>query len=259
MKPEGVLYWMRDDFDNLPASVHFEEASASLEIHSECRVRTTDIPPFDFLVRDYARQFPFTYEPLHLFNLGIYLTPPDAPTQTALRSWLKPHLTNPPQDTVGWLLALNQAIFRGLEYRRRDEPGIQMPLQTIGSNSGSCRDYASLFVACARTFGLAARFVSGYMFDATLNPTVAGDMHAWAEVFLPGAGWRGLDPTYGLFCHNAYVPVAHAVVAESINPIQGSFHSQTPTSAKLSSDVQIREIKPSPMAQSQSSSQGANG
>jgi transglutaminase-like putative cysteine protease len=239
IKPSAKLYWMRDDFDNLPASIHFSGESRTLEIQSICRVATADIPPFDFLVRDYAQSFPFDYEPLHRSNLGIYLEPPIPAEQDKLRDWLQPLLRTAPSETVSWLFALNQWLYQNLQYKHRDEQGIQAPLETIAKNSGSCRDYASLLIACARTQGLAARFVSGYLYDPNSPANSPGDMHAWAEVFLPGAGWRGLDPTNGLFCNNAYIPVAHAVVAESVNPIQGSFFSATPAVAKLSSKVRI--------------------
>ena len=233
--------WMRDDFDNLPASVLFLESATSLQIRSECEVTTADAPPFDFLIRDYAQRFPFVYEPLHRFNLGIYLTEPDPLTQAAVRSWLTQHLAVQQIDTISFLVALNHAVYDSITYRRRDEPGIQSALQTLSLASGSCRDFAVLLVACARTLGLAARFVSGYLYDASLVETMGGgDMHAWAEVFIPGAGWRGMDPTHGIFCDNTYVPVAHAVVAESVNPVQGAFHSAWPTTARLSVDVRVR-------------------
>jgi transglutaminase-like putative cysteine protease len=241
-QPEARIQWMRDDFDNLPASVQFTASAATLEICSECTVTTSDAPPFDFLVRDYARTFPFTYEPLHRFNLSIYLTPPENSVQEALRRWLDEHFTDRPSETVAWLFALNQALCRSLAYRRRDEPGIQPAAETITLGTGSCRDYAALLVECARSLGIAARFVSGYMFDPNNNGAATGAMHAWVEVFLPGAGWIGLDPTHGLFCQNAYVPVAHAVVAESVNPIQGSFFSVVPAVARLTSDVKVLRL-----------------
>ena len=238
-QPEARIDWMRDDFDNLPASAHFSANAATLEIRSECTVTTTDTQPFDFLVRDYAMNFPFTYEPLHCFNLSIYLTPPEPAIQAAVRRWLSEHFSTQPKETVAWLFALNQSICQSLTYRRRDEPGIQSALTTISLGSGSCRDYAVLLIECARTLGIAARFVSGYMFDPANNSTSAGTMHAWAEVFIPGAGWKGLDPTHGIFCHSSHVPVAHAVVAESVNPIQGSFYSAVPAAAQLTTDVRV--------------------
>jgi transglutaminase-like putative cysteine protease len=240
--PSGRVDWMRDDFDNLPASVQFSTPASRLEIRSECAVTTSDVPPFDFLVRDYARTFPFAYEPLHRFNLSIYLTPSAQGTGVLLRQWLKQHFHDAPEDTVGWLFALNRTLYQTLRYQRRDEPGIQSARTTLEKGGGSCRDYAMMLIECARTLGLAARFVSGYVFDATRGEDVGGDMHAWVEVFLPGAGWRGLDPTHGIFCDNAYVPVAHAVVAESVNPVQGSFSSAVPAHAALTTDVRVRRL-----------------
>jgi transglutaminase-like putative cysteine protease len=212
-----------------------------LEIRSDCIVATTDAPPFDFLVRDYAVTFPFAYEPLHRFNLGIYLAPPAVTAQEALRRWLDERFTDRPKDTVAWLFALNQVICRSLSYQWRDEPGIQPSLTTIALGSGSCRDFAVVLIDCARTLGLAARFVSGYHYGVGSSGSPHRAMHAWVEVFLPGAGWKGLDPTHGLFCDNTYVPVAHAVVAESVNPIQGAFASAIPAVARLTIDVQVRE------------------
>lgn len=239
-RPEAWVSWMRDDFDNLSASVRFTASTTALEVRSECVVTTVGGPPFDLLMRDYAATFPFAYEPLHRFNLTIYLAPPDEETRRAIGRWLDGCFPNRPRETVAWLCALNQAIHGSLRYGRRDEPGIQPALVTIGTGWGSCRDFAVLFIECARTLGLAARFVSAYMFDpAGIGPC---SMHAWVEVFLPGAGWTGLDPTHGIFCHDAHVPVAHAVVAESVNPIQGSFSSSSPTFARMMTEVRMRQL-----------------
>ena len=240
LTPDATLHWMRDDFDNLMATVQFSSGGSGVEIRSECAVQTSDLPPFDFLVRDYARVFPFVYEPLHAFNLSIYLVAGQAAAQAPLRAWVGQRMQDPPEDTVAWLFALNRLIHQQLRYRRRAEQGIQRPLTTLELGSGSCRDFAVFLVEIARAFGLAARFVSGYMLDAGNDGHASGDMHAWVEVFLPGAGWRGMDPTHGIFCDNAYVPVAHAVVAESVNPVQGSFFSEVPAAARMTTDVRVR-------------------
>lgn len=216
-------------------------SSRSLLIQSECTITTAEDPPFDFLVRDYAARFPFEYEPLHRSNLSLYLCSPTEPNRTAIEQWLGQVFTSAPGETVAWLFELNACISRNLRYQRRDELGMQSPAQTIERGSGSCRDFAVLFIDCARSRNLAARFVSGYLFDPLANDTQTGDMHAWVEVFLPGAGWRGLDPTNGVFCHSGYVPVAHAVVAESVNPIQGSFTSEVPAIAELNLRLNVRE------------------
>lgn len=242
IQPDGDVDWMRDDFDNLPASILFNSEANLLEICTECEVTTSDLAPFDFLLRDYAVDFPFAYEPLHQRNLGIYLEPPELGTQKALSTWLVANMSPSPNATVAWLLALNQAIQNAFSYARREEPGIQSPLTTLQLGSGSCRDFAMFMVEIARMKGIAARFVSGYLFDPMVDGRSPGEMHAWVEVFLPGAGWRGMDPTHGIFCTNSYVPVAHAVVAESVNPIQGSFFSAVPTVGELSTEVFVRQI-----------------
>lgn len=251
--PGGKVSWMRDDFDNLPASVAFTEPARELSIETTSEVTTDDVQPFDFLLRNYAVSFPFAYEPLHRFNLGLYLIPPEPATQDVIRKWLVAVFPSPPGETIAWLAALASTIHSSLRYERRDVEGIQSSNTTIARGVGSCRDFAELFVACARTLGVAARFVSGYMFDP--NAAVdGGEMHAWVEVFLPGAGWRALDPTHGIFCHNAHIPVAHAVVAESVNPIQGAFQSVIPAHATLSTSVSIQLLD-----QWQSSSWGSSG
>lgn len=238
--PEARVHWMRDDLDNASAELQFSGNTSRIEIHSKCAVRTFDWTPFDFIVRDYASTFPFAYEPLHLFNLGPYLAAGEPAAPPLLKDWLAERMDEPQPDTVAWLLALNRTIWQHFVYRRRLEPGIQKPLTTLQVGGGSCRDYAVFLVECARAYGIAARFVSGYRLDPENDGTTSSDMHAWAEVFLPGAGWRGMDPTHGIFCDNAYVPVAHAAVPESINPVQGSFVSATPAAARMTTDVRVR-------------------
>ncbi|HEY6722674.1 MAG TPA: transglutaminase family protein [Polyangiaceae bacterium] len=211
-------------------------------------MNTSDLEPFDFLVRDYARTYPFAYEPLHYFNLAIYFAPEQASAQAPLRRWLAEYFREQPEDTVGWLFALNRTVHQHLEYRPRPEPGIQQALTTLELGTGSCRDYATFLIECARSLGIAARFVSGYLADLTPGASEGRSMHAWAEVFLPGAGWRGLDPTHGIFCDSSYVPIAHAVVAESVNPVHGSFAGEASVVARLTTDVRVRPVCDDPDA-----------
>lgn len=239
--PWADVHWRRDDLDNLPATLQFWSNASSVEIRTECAVSTSDLEPFDFLVRDYARDFPFRYEPLHLFNLGPYLAVAEIAGLSTISAWMAEQMPTGPSNTVGWLMALNRAVCERLVYRRRAEPGIQEPLTTLRLGGGSCRDYAVFMAECARAVGLAARFVSGYKLDPGNPGGRDMDMHAWVEVFLPGAGWRGMDPTHGIFCDNTYVPVAHAAVAESINPIQGSFFSEIPATSTMTTRVRVRQ------------------
>jgi len=242
VSPEAKIQWMRDDCDNVFASAQILQAGTSLDIRSEFVVTAADEKPLAVEVKDYAKYYPFQYEPLHAFNLASYLIKPSEEVQTAIRQWLANHFSNPPTETLPFLYALNDAIHQTLKPCRRDWPGIQPSLITLASQSGACRDYAVLLIEMLRTLGLAARFVSGYYYDPVVSNTSDAAMHAWAEVYVPGAGWKGLDPTVGLFCFDAYVPVAHAAVAESVNPIQGSLIHNGQVQTALSVKVHMEKI-----------------
>jgi transglutaminase-like putative cysteine protease len=215
----------------------------ALEVRTEFLVETLDANPFDFFLKPAASQFPFGYDPAERVTLAASLTPtaPAAP----LRAWLAKNLPAPPTDTVAFLTALNTAVRGSLAYTRREEPGIQTAGQTLACGGGSCRDYAVLFIELCRLLGLAARFVSGYLHEPPApddpNPLPAA-MHAWGQVYLPGAGWRGLDPTRAIFCNDAFVPIAHSVVGEAVNPIQGSFFSAVPVSSRLTTQLTVSKF-----------------
>ncbi len=219
--------------------------STTLELRSEFLVETLDTNPFDFFLKPTAFTFPFAYDAAETFGLGPCFTAPAGTDREQLRAWLAAHLPSPPTDTIAFLSALNSAVRASLLYTRRDEPGIQTPADTLARGSGSCRDYAVFFVALCRQLGLAARFVSGYLHEApdpTMRNPLPPTMHAWAEVYLPGAGWRGLDATRGIFCDDAFVPVARTALAEIVNPIQGGFYSAGPTTSTLTTHLTIEKL-----------------
>jgi transglutaminase-like putative cysteine protease len=251
VQPEARLTQIRDPHDNNFAWAHFNQPSSRLEIRSVFEVETFLTNPFDFTLKESASTFPFTYEPVIDFALGPYLAPPSDATQANLLSWLDTVFVNRPTDTVAYLGALNQLLFSHLRYTRREEHGIQPSTETITLGGGSCRDYAVLFIELARTLGLAARFVSGYMFaPADDNQRTADAMHAWVEVYLPGGGWRALDPTHGVWCDDVFIPVAHAAQAESVNPIQGGIFSPVPATASLYADLRVERLDSSVAAPS---------
>ena len=233
-----------DAEDNALDWAHFDAAtrSATLEFRSEFLVETLDANPFDFFLKPSALAFPFHYDAAETFALGSCFAAPRGTYPAQLRTWLATCLPAPPGDTVAFLTALNTAVRGALSYSRRDAPGIQTPAETLACGGGSCRDYAGFFVALCRQLGLAARFVSGYLHEAPdpslSNPSPA-TMHAWAEVYLPGAGWRGLDPTRGIFCDDHFVPVAHTALAENVNPIQGNFSSAGATTSTLTTRLTL--------------------
>jgi transglutaminase-like putative cysteine protease len=209
-------------------------------------VETLDANPFDFFLKPTALTFPFSYEPAEHIALSPCLTlRADSPSPDTLRGWLDQHLPDPPKETVPFLIALNNAVHRALAYTRREEQGIQSATETLARTSGSCRDYAVLLIELCRALGLAARFVSGYLYEPAATgatPSLPPSLHAWAEVYLPGAGWRGLDATRGIFCDDAFVPVAHAAFAENVNPIQGTFYGPATVTSTLTTVLSVEKL-----------------
>ena len=144
-------------------------------------------------------------------------------------------------ETVSLLKRLNLHISNTFKYCRRDEFGVQRPAETLEKNSGSCRDFATLFIEACRSWGLAARFVSGYML---CEATEAGhaSTHAWAEVYLPGAGWKGFDPTSGTLVGSQHVAVAVSRHPEAATPISGSFTGPTTAFSRIEVDVKVEQL-----------------
>jgi transglutaminase-like putative cysteine protease len=223
-----------------------ESPASRLEFRSELLVETLDENPFDFFLRPDAVMFPFVYDKPDRVALASCLAPRhDTPAPAVLRDWLTRHLPAPPSETITFLTALNSAVHRALTYAPREAPGIQSAAETMACRGGSCRDFAAFLVELCRMLGLAARFVSGYLYEPPA-PNAAGTasqaMHAWAEIYLPGAGWRGLDPTRGIFCDDAFVPVAHAAIAESVNPIQGTFYGAPNVTSQLTTSLKVEKV-----------------
>lgn len=237
-----------DALDNALDWAYFEPGTPAtrLEFRSELMVETLDANPFDFFLKPGALSFPFRYDEAERVALAPCLTPrPDTPPPAELRAWLEREWPSRPTETVPFLMALNTAVQRALTYAPREQPGIQSATETMARRGGSCRDYAAFLIELCRMLGLAARFVSGYLYEppAPNAPSPAPQaMHAWAEVYLPGAGWRGLDATRGIFCDDAFVPVAHAAIAESVNPIQGTFYGGAHVSSQLMTVLKVEKL-----------------
>jgi transglutaminase-like putative cysteine protease len=234
--PEGRLRWVRDCFNNVVAVVNLGTGESD-RLSFRCRMRfeVAEENPFDFILETRALEFPFAYDEREKSALAPYLAPEES-ARWPILDWARQSLGDPskPRETITLLTDLNLAIHRRIAYERRDEEGTQSAKETLERGQGSCRDLAELFVATSRQLGLAARFVSGYLYepvrpDGTAASNVAaGSMHAWAEVYLPGAGWRGFDPTNGLLADHHFLPAAVASVPDWVSPIQGRyFHSES--------------------------------
>ncbi len=230
VEPEAhFLNWQQDPFGNFQARLVFPEPAKRLQITVDLIADMTVVNPFDFFLEASAEQAPFTYEASLEADLAPYLRTEAA--DPALTKWLGDVDRTTKIRTIDFLVGINQRLANDIEYSVRMEPGVQSPETTLNRAVGSCRDSAWLLVHAFRQLGLAARFVSGYLVQ--LKPDVAPlegptgptddftDLHAWTEVFLPGAGWVGLDPTSGLFVGEGHIPLAATPTPATAAPISG--------------------------------------
>ena len=232
IEPAGhFLNWQQDPYGNWVARAVFPERADKLEVTVDLTADMTVINPFDFFVEPYAEMFPFAYAPALAKELIPFLE--TAPPGPGLAAWLDGFRASisPGEATVNLLVRANQQLQTDIRYLVRLEPGVQTPDETLSLACGSCRDSGWLLVQIMRHLGIAARFASGYLIQ--LAPDVkpldgpAGverdftDLHAWAEAYIPGAGWVGLDPTSGLLAGEGHIPLACTASPGSAAPISG--------------------------------------
>ncbi|MEZ6057395.1 MAG: transglutaminase family protein [Planctomycetaceae bacterium] len=226
---EHYINWQQDPHANYQARLVFEKKTRKFRVAVDLIADMTVINPFDFFVEDAAETFPFSYDP----DLAATLKPfmEKIPPTAAFKKYLK-GIDLTPRRTVMFVVELNAKLQKDIGYVIRMEPGVQTPDETLTSGLGSCRDSAWLAVQVLRHLGLAARFVSGYLIqlvpdykplEGPVGPTKDfTDLHAWAEVYLPGAGWVGLDPTSGLLTGEGHIPLAATPSPQTAAPISGA-------------------------------------
>ena len=249
VKPEKhFINWAQDPQSNYQARLVFEQPTREFLVEVDLVAEMAVLNPFDFFLEPNAQKFPFGYDPsldheLAPFQRKCWLTPRFMQYLTNLRRELlgeagrrtkQQRLELPDSEkltTNDFIVAVNQRLWKDIKYTIRLEPGVQTPEETLTKLSGSCRDSAWLLVQLMRHLGLAARFVSGYLIQ--LKPDVKSldgpggaekdftDLHAWTEVYLPGAGWIGLDPTSGLLAGEGHIPLACTPDPTSAAPISG--------------------------------------
>ncbi|NET23633.1 MAG: transglutaminase family protein, partial [Okeania sp. SIO1H5] len=225
---EHFVNWQQDLQSNFQARIVFPKPTRNLKVAIHLVADMTTINPFDFFVEEQAEHFPFSYPKTESEDLAPFLTP--EPCSKTVKSFVDT-IPRKRQRTIDFLVELNQMVQSRIRYVIRMEPGVQTPTETLEKGSGSCRDSAWLLVQAFRHVGLAARFVSGYLIqlkpdEKSLDgPSGASedftDLHAWTEVYLPGAGWVGLDPTSGLLAGEGHIPLAATPKPESAAPISG--------------------------------------
>lgn len=234
---DHFVNWQQDAFGNFLARLVFPTRTRSLTITVGLIADMKVINPFDFFIEDYAETFPFEYPKNLLEDLKPYLRPIDEDGDGSgpgdlTDAWVKNFSIASGTRTIDFLVALNRAVNADVGYSVRMEPGVQTPDFTLRTGIGSCRDSAWLMVSILRQMGLAARFVSGYLVQLTSDVEALDgpsgpaadftDLHAWTEVYIPGAGWIGLDPTSGLFAGEGHIPLSATPHPESAAPITGA-------------------------------------
>lgn len=249
--PSSTQRWMRDVHGNTVLQCDFGlNGSELLEFVTLIDVQIDEDNPYDFILDTYATGYPFDYKPSDQQALIPFMGKVAKPGSLKVLDWFYSAVSSPMQhiSVVQFLSELNEAVRRDIAYVSRDEEGIQSPDETLQLRTGSCRDMAVLFIATVRQLGLAARFVSGYLFDPVeeggdshaFNRAV-GSMHAWAEIYLPGAGWKGFDPTNGILANGYFIPCAVSHDPACIDPIQGNYYSKQATASTMEVELIIEE------------------
>ncbi len=247
---DHFINWQQDPFGNYLARLVFPEETREFKVVVDLVADMATINPFDFFIDEYARDFPFKYEPELKEELTPYLKASEP--GPLLKDYLS-KLSIDAKTTIDFIWALNGQLQHDVKYLIRMEPGVQTPDETLHKKSGSCRDLGWLLVNILRNFGLAARFVSGYLIQLKADvKSLDGpsgtdhdftDLHAWAEVYVPGAGWIGLDPTSGLFAGEGHIPLAATPSPQSAAPITG-MHEEA--EVQFSHFMQVTRILESP-------------
>ncbi|MFZ9931892.1 MAG: transglutaminase family protein [Chthoniobacterales bacterium] len=235
----GAVHWRHDLFDNVVAQCFYPGEDDRLVYRLDAEVAVEERNPFGFLLDSRALQWPVDYTPREREVLGVFMIPEKADLPTPLRP-----LSG--SETVNALVTMNQWVHTHIAYERREEGAAHPPDETLRLRRGACRDTAVLLAAALRAQGFAARLVSGFLWESASDPRdrkADSALHAWTEVFLPGAGWVGLDPANGVLADHHYLATAVGREPVDIEPVSGLYFGDSTVPHRLETKVEIAREK----------------
>jgi transglutaminase-like putative cysteine protease len=259
IEPAAQVRWIYDPFGNSITIASFgEEPVKALELVSTIQLEHYGVPPDVPTIEDYARKLPFSYLAEEAPDLARYVERDYPDPNAAVSTWARQFLESEGGDeTFTALSRMCKGIQETLKYAMRFEVGTQPPATTLESGGGTCRDYALLMMEGARALGVAARFITGYLYDPAIDkpdsakPDQPSQPHAWMEVYLPGAGWVEFDPTNGIIGSERLIRVAVGRDPEQAMPIKGTFTGAAGVGITANVEVQVRTMgsaAPAPVA-----------
>ncbi|MEP7245525.1 MAG: transglutaminase family protein [Gammaproteobacteria bacterium] len=243
--PASGIRWIHDVFGNSIAIASFSQPAQQLVFETSFRAEHYPVMARAITLEPYASSFPFSYSAEDTADLGRTKERHYPDPEHKIDAWAKTILARvPAAETLDVLMAMNSQVKEQFKYEARDEEGVQTPLQTLQLGSGTCRDFAVCMMEASRSLGLAARFVSGYLYDESLIGAAGGMVgggatHAWAQVFLPGAGWVEYDPTNALVGGRNLIRVAVTRDASQAVPLQGSYRGEPEDFVSIDVEVDV--------------------
>jgi transglutaminase-like putative cysteine protease len=253
IQPTAKVHWLHDVFNNSVAIAEFRDTASELHLES---IVVLDRYPYEspnFRIEPFARTLPFSYPVGEVPDLGRTIERHYPDPDRKIIEWARQRLGDGPIKTEDFLVRITRDIKKSFRYEVRYELGVQDPLQTLARGAGSCRDYALFMIEAVRSVGLAARFVSGYLYDAAIDGQAsgvigAGSTHAWVQVYLPGAGWVEFDPTNGSYGGANLIPVAVAREPDQALPVSGTYVGDPQDFVGMEVLVEVRSVDVPPPA-----------
>jgi transglutaminase-like putative cysteine protease len=248
LAPEAQLTWAQDVFGNAVATATFDGVSDKLTIDSKADLSLNAEPWPIFSIDASAITYPFAYSTADRTNLGALAIYRGLTDNGQVQRWARGFVRGEATDTLSMLKDLSAGVTATVYYDARDEEGTQEPAETLSRGRGSCRDIAALFVETARSLGVGGRVVSGYLYNtsqSSIGSQGPGSTHAWAELYLPGAGWITFDPTNRSLGGANLIPVAVGRDMAEVMPVTGSFAGPVDALQRMSVEVQVQSLQPS--------------